>query len=120
MLNTKPQENIYPRSLENIKAIFLYYFKDIPHSEIDEFSKHIYDRRGLSLNEIKTIASTCINNKSFFEKHHFYRVGSLSNMFSYTRDALMVENEEIKGSQNRIQITLKLRTIIVKKINENL
>ena len=56
------RKNIYPRNVENIKAILLYYFPKEKHTNIDLFSDKLYDERILALNEIEYISE-------FISKH---------------------------------------------------
>ena len=37
--------DVYPRTLENIKAVLLFYFPRISHTEIDVNAERVYDQR---------------------------------------------------------------------------
>ena len=58
----KKSENIYPRTKENIQYIFEHFFPRETHSNIDSQVNHVYEYRGLELNQIEFIARQVAEN----------------------------------------------------------
>jgi hypothetical protein len=101
--------NIYPRTLENIKAVLLYYFPNEKHSAINDFAATLYDDRKLELNEIEFIAEIINTNQEVFDslfKKNYINV--LETFFNSAHQALFDEENEWSGSDNRLII---LKTI---------
>jgi hypothetical protein len=70
--------DIYPRTLENIKAVLLYYFPNEKHSKIDSFGEEIYDNRKIELNVLEYLCQIISENRQFFEELYPHNGGLLS------------------------------------------
>ena len=62
--------NIYPRTIENMKAILLYYFPLEKHSIVDEYAAKVYDERIIALNQLEWLCKTIYDNKELL--NHLY------------------------------------------------
>ena len=101
------KNNVYPRSLENIKAIVSYYFKGYKLSEIEEFAFQIYDDNKLSLDRIEYYAYLISQSDQFF-KHHLKGSGlTISNLYNYTSQVIEKEEDNWEGSESGKKVILK-------------
>lgn len=84
--------NIYPRSVENIKAILEFYFQFETHTEITETAVQLYEKRGVNLNQLEYTAAFLVKHRDEIRKI----IGSrnLWNLMRDTRDALFVPSEK--------------------------
>ena len=105
------RKNVYPRSEENVRAVFLYFFPKAKNSDVDEATAEFYDKRENELNYLEFYAETTAENSSFFESE-FKNVASISLMMNYTINALTKTENDWKGSSTAIMITKRLRAIL--------
>ncbi len=112
MIKPDQSANIYPRSIENIRAVLLHFFPKHSHSEINEFTHKLYDERKLVLLEIEEVAKQVNKHYDVLEADLRPDQITLSNAFKYGEDAL-INFPEIRGSHNRTRITENLRKRIL-------
>lgn len=98
----KLRNDVYPRTLENIEAVFLYYYPEEKHSTINKYAAKLYDERVMQLNEIEYIAETVYKHSAVFKKH--YNDLSLQSTFNACYQALFVAEEDWNNSKNGIVI----------------
>ena len=80
--------DIYPRTLENIKAVLLYYFPNESHTSINKYAKKVYDSRELPLNELEWLCETIVNNKDLLDE--LYPKGAdMSSLIGNFNEALL-------------------------------
>ncbi len=84
--------NIYPRSVENIKAILEFYFQFETHTEITETAVQLYERRGVALNQLEYTAKFVTKHRDEIRKIITNR--SLWNLMRDTRDVLFVPSQK--------------------------
>jgi hypothetical protein len=98
----KLRNDIYPRTLENIKAVLLYYFPEEKHSTINIYAAKLYDERVFQINEIEYIAEIIYNHSAIFKKH--YHDLSIQATFNACYNALFVAEENWNISKNGVVI----------------
>ncbi len=112
MIAPDKSANIYPRSVENVRAVLLHFFPKHAHSEINEFSHKLYDERKLELIEIEDVARQVNKHYDVLQADLREDQLTLSNAFHYGEDAL-INYPKFSGSKNRTQITTNLRKRIM-------
>ena len=112
MIAPNKAANIYPRSIENIRALLLHFFPKHPHSEINEFAHKLYDERKLELIEIEEVARQLDTHYDVLQAELREDQLTLSNAFHYGEDAL-INYPKLNGSKNRNRITGLLRNRIL-------
>ncbi|WP_037320639.1 hypothetical protein [Salegentibacter sp. Hel_I_6] len=80
--------NIYPRTKENIKSIFLYYFPYERHSTIDKLVEDVYDARGLELNQIEFVVKAISENYDYLRELLAPSGFSVAVAYTYGSNAL--------------------------------
>ena len=99
--------NIYPRTVENIKAILLYYFPHEKHSILDGYAVKVYDERIIALNELEWVCEQIHENKELFDHLYPKRKNMPSEIsMSYTA----VFKDETKWKFSKPGLT-RLRTL---------
>jgi len=88
----KSSSNIYPRSVENIKAILAFYFPFENHTEIAETAVQLHEKRGVDLNQLEHTAMFVAKYRNEIRK--IITSQSLWNLMRDTRDALFVPSEK--------------------------
>lgn len=106
--------NIYPRTEENIRAIFLYFFPKAKNSEINQATATFYDDGEYELHYIQYYAETAAENRSFFESE-FKNGATISLMMNYVINAFTKAESEWIASGPVIGITKRLKEILNKK-----
>ncbi len=81
-------DNIYPRTLENIKFVLLHYFPTGTHSEIEEEAARINENRGLELNQIEFAAKNVAEHNRYISELLDHKGLSLHNLINYGTQAL--------------------------------
>jgi hypothetical protein len=84
--------NIYPRTVDNIKAILEFYFPYETHSEIEETALKLYEKRGVALNQLEFTSKFVAEHTKDIAKIIASR--NLWNLMRDTRDALFVAPEK--------------------------
>lgn len=97
--------NIYPRTLENITAVLLFYFPKTSHSEINKNAERVYDQRKLKLNELEYVS--CIVSKNVNVIRQYYKGIDLNTLLVVGR-AVLIDEESTWGVGERSN---KLRAI---------
>lgn len=90
--------DIYPRTLENIKAVMLYYFPDSSHSEVNKNAERIYDQRRFKLNELEYAAYIISKNESLIRE--YYNALNM-NILLVIAHELLFEDESSWGTNDR-------------------
>ena len=112
-------ENIYPKSHENLKAVWDYYFfkMNIKISDAEIIRLQNFDE--LSLNQIEFIFGALSDYYEPLFKVFLEKSGNdASNLISYGIDAFMVEETLWKGSINRNMKTKELKEQISSRYNK--
>lgn len=110
----KPQipftkDNIYPLSVENFKALFLFYFKKRGILDEGDLSYVFNHADALTLLEVEYVAHTVLENIEYF-RTHFHSDGlTIRNLMTYGIDAYL--GNFTNCSANRRQITSGFRNI---------
>ncbi|WP_299061707.1 hypothetical protein [uncultured Polaribacter sp.] len=65
----KLRNDVYPRTLENIEAVFLYYYPEEKHSTINKYAAKLYDERVMQLNEIEFVSEVIATHSEIIKKH---------------------------------------------------
>lgn len=98
----KKELNIYPKSEENLNALLSYYFDryDIQRGNILE---EIEAKPSLSLNQVDFIIRKLSESyKEIFEVFLQHGTTISTTLFNYGIEALTVNEEQWRGSQNRL------------------
>jgi len=104
------QDNIYPRTTENINAILDYYF----NNSLGDL-RWLYEQRELEINQIEFIAKNVSENIELLIKKVNGSVEmTVSNAIRYGVDALCSDLENVKQT-NRVRITKFLKQAIIEK-----
>lgn len=112
MIAPDKSANIYPRSIENIRALLLHFFPNHPHSEIDDFALKLYDNRQEELYEIEKICMQVNKNFVVLKNEIRKEMLTVSCAYSYGKEALYIYPEN-RGSAPRLRIIEKLRKSIM-------
>lgn len=108
--------NIYPRTRENVRAIFNFYFPNAKISEIDEATEKYYDDNIYDLSHLEFFAEKIAKNYSFFNKE-FNIKPTIKLMMFYAEEALgKTETEWSKGSAAMNRIKSLFRDLVVSKM----
>tara|TARA_R110002049_G_scaffold168278_2_gene334849 strand:- start:1181 stop:1501 length:321 start_codon:yes stop_codon:yes gene_type:complete len=97
--------DVYPRTLENIKAVLLYYFPKASHSEININSERIYDQRKFNLNELEYCCEVVSKNEPVIRQ--FYKSIDINILLVVGYDVLFKDESSWGGSER----TLKIKAI---------
>lgn len=100
------QNNIYPKSVENLKALLNYYFNNHTGSINDLILNDF------SLNQLEYIAEKTSKHISFLEENVGITGKTGVNYLCYGIDALTKPEILWNGSSNRKNITKKLKEMI--------
>ena len=104
--------DIYPRTLENIKAVLLYYFPKTSHSEIDKNAERIYDERKFRLNELEYCCEIVSKNENVIRQ--FYKVINL-NILLIVGYTVLFEDIMDNDTRPSSQKAMKIREVIAAK-----
>lgn len=116
----KLRPNIYPRTRENVRAIFTFYFPNAKISEIEEATEKYYDDNVYDLSHLEFFAEKITENYSFFDKE-FNSKPTVKLMMFYAEEALgKTETELSKGSAAMNRIKSLFRDLVVSKMIEKL
>jgi len=105
----KKEENIYPKSKENIRALIDYYFL-IPDGEID----FLFEQKKLSLNQIEFIANKVSKYIHFFEMHLDNMGMNVGNLIKYGIAVFSEIESEWEGDDGRKKITYAFKEYVIK------
>ena len=91
--------NIYPRTLENIKAVLLFYFPKISHSEINASAEKVYDQRKFKLNELEHCCAVVSKNEKVIRK--YYKALNLNILLIVGYDVIFEDENNWGGTSRR-------------------
>ncbi|WP_339655339.1 hypothetical protein [uncultured Maribacter sp.] len=91
--------DVYPRTLENIKAVLLFYFPRISHTEIDVNAERVYDQRKFKLNELEHCCAVVSKNEKVIRQ--FYKAVDLNMLLVVGHDVLFKEEICWGGTSRR-------------------
>lgn len=112
--------NIYPRTRENVRAIFTFYFSNARISEIDEVTEKYYDDNVYDLCHLEFFAEKIAENYSFFDTEFNSKL-TIKLMMFYSEEALgKTETEWSKGSPEMNRIKSLFRDLVVSKMIDKL
>ena len=106
-------QNIYPKTYENVRALFIYFFPKAKNSEVDEVALFYYDNRELALNEIEFFAEQTAASEGFF-RNEFKNGATIKLKMSYVINALSVPEEKWIGLGPGLAITKRLKEMFHK------
>ena len=92
----RKEDNIYPRTIENIETVLFHYF-NFPISEAKKYTSRIYDENKLELNQIEYIAKRISEHLDFFRERSKIGV-TINEVMGFGIAALTEPNEDKKGS----------------------
>tara|TARA_R110000796_G_scaffold133143_1_gene248677 strand:- start:58 stop:378 length:321 start_codon:yes stop_codon:yes gene_type:complete len=95
--------DIYPRTIENIKAVLLFYFPKTSHSEIDVNAERVYDQRKFKLNELEYCCDVVSKNEKVIRQ--FYKALDLNMFLVVGYDVLFEEEISWGGTSRREKMT---------------
>jgi len=107
----KKEDNIYPYTKKNVKALLNHCFS-IPFGDID----WIFDLKNLEINQLEYIAKQVMLHESFFKKNLGEYGRTVNNFMTYGIDALLHESDTWEGSKSRKRITKEFRDLISNNI----
>jgi hypothetical protein len=118
--------DIYSRTLENIKAVLLFYFPNETHGSINNFADKVYDERIIALNQLEWLCEVIDKNKELFRRL-YPRRDNMASTISMAFTAVFKQESEWNFSQNGLNIlrelkehlTLKERTLDATKNQVN-
>lgn len=113
-MNIVLPKNIYPRTIENVRAIFLYFFPTAKNSDVDEATSEFYDDRRYDLNLIEFYAEMVADNEDFF-KVEFKGTASIVLKMRYLINAYSINEKDWVGLKPGLAITKRLKDVIVTK-----
>lgn len=112
-MNYYLKNTIYPRSLENIRAILDFYFRDYSISDVSEYAALVHNERKWSLDEIEHFAYIISESRAFFAEA-LNIPATLSNLFDYAQQAICLKEIEWRGSiTGRIPILKAFRSYLI-------
>jgi len=91
--------DVYPRTLENIKAVLLFYFPKTSHSEIDKNAERVYDQRKFKLNELEYCCEVVSKNEDIIRQ--YYRAIDLNTLLVVGYDVLFEDEKKWGGTSRR-------------------
>ncbi|WP_338357512.1 hypothetical protein [Yeosuana marina] len=91
--------DVYPRTLENIKAVLLYYFPKKSHTEINKNAERIYDQRMFKLNELEYCCEIVTKNEDLIRK--YYNGLNINIMLVVGREVLFDDESTWGGGDRR-------------------
>ena len=94
--------DVYPRTLENIKAVLLYYFPKASNSEINENAERVYDQRKFKLNELEYCCAIVSKNEKLIRQ--YYKVIDINTLLVVGYDVLFKEEGSWGGSDRTRKI----------------
>jgi hypothetical protein len=104
-------KNIYPYSIENVKAIIEYFFFRKGMSFVSSHLDFVYENKAkLTINQLEFIAENVSNNLDFFKDKLSINGLTISNLLQYGIDAY--QSNFKSGSKNRINITKEFHKIM--------
>lgn len=104
-------DNIYPYSKENVKAIIEYFFFRNGMSFDTSNLDFIYENKAkLTINQLEFIAENVINNLDFFKINLSINGLTISNLLLFGIDAF--QSNFTSGSKNRNRITSEFHKIM--------
>ena len=104
-------DNIYPYSKENVKAIIEYFFFRNGMSFDTSNLEFIYENKAeLTINQLEFIAENISNNLNFFKDKLSINGLTIANLLKYGIDAF--QSNLKNGSMNRIKITKEFQEIM--------
>ncbi len=108
MIIPTKSDNIYPRTLENVRYILLHYFPTRTHTEIEEEAAWIYENRGLELNQIEFAAKNVSEHYQYISELLDNKGLSFHNLMNYGTQALYDFPKENMSTSRKDKIA-KLR-----------
>jgi hypothetical protein len=107
------KNNIYPRSLENIRAILDFYFKEYSLSEVTEYANSIHDERKWSLDKIEAYAYIISESRAFFADA-FNTPSTLANLMDYAHQAIDLNEKDWKGTvSGKLRILKEFKSYLI-------
>ena len=103
--------NIYPRTLENIKAVLLFYFPKNSHAEINKNADRVYDQRKFQLNELEYCCEIMTKNVNLVRK---YYSGIDINTLLVVGYDILFEDESKWGGKERKQKMIGIKNELIK------
>jgi len=90
--------DVYPRTIENIRAVLLYYFPKTSFSEIDKNAERVYDERKFKLNELEYCCEIATKNVDLIRQ---YYCGIDVNTLLLVGREVLFEDESTWGGDER-------------------
>ena len=97
------QNNIYPRTVKNIRAIFFHFF-NFPITETHKYADEIYNLNQLELNQIEFVAKLVFKNMDFFIKRLKPISLTLKSIMEFGIDSLAQRTD--MSNKNKTQIAI--------------
>lgn len=94
--------DVYPRTLENIKAVLLYYFPRASHSEINENAERVYDQRKFKLNELEYCCAIVSKNERIIRQ--YYSAINVNTLLVVGYDVLFKDESQWGGTERTRKI----------------
>ncbi|PVW16270.1 hypothetical protein [Marixanthomonas spongiae] len=94
--------DVYPRTLENIKAVLLHYFPKTSHTEIDKNAERIYDQRKFKLNELEYCCEVVTKNVDVIRE--YYKALDLNILLIVGYDVLFEDEKKWGGTSRRAKL----------------
>ena len=91
--------DIYPRTLENITAVLLYYFPKFSHSEIDKNAERVYDQRKFQLNELEHCCEITTKNVDLIRQ--YYQGIDINTLLYVGRGVLFEDESTLTGDRGK-------------------
>ena len=91
--------DVYPRTLENIKAVLLYYFPKSSHSEVNTNAERVYEQRKFQLNELEYCCKITSNNVDLIRK--YYNGIDINTLLVVGYDVLFKDESKWGGTGRR-------------------
>lgn len=107
------KNNIYPRSLENIRAILDFYFKEFPIDEVEKYAYVLYNERKLDLDKIEYYSYVTAQSRNFLFQHLKENGRTITNFFRYTANAINKPIEDLTGLAPERAIILAFKEYLI-------
>ncbi|EJG03398.1 hypothetical protein [Flavobacterium sp. F52] len=107
----KRSENIYPKTDENIQAIFDYYFSDLNVGQTGAIER-LKENNILSLNQIEYLIKKLSEAYIPIFRVHLKTPIELQNLIKYGLDAIVYQDIKKSGSKSRQNITLEFQNFV--------
>ena len=91
--------DIYSRTLENIRAVLLYYFPKSSHSEVNKNAERVYEERKMKLNELEYCCEIVTKNEDLIRE--YYRGIDINTLVVVGYDVLFEDESKWGGVQRR-------------------